>query len=202
MPVIVADGLRKRFGDTTAVHGLSFSVAPGSVLGLLGPNGAGKTTTIRMIVSILLPDAGSLRILGLRSALEARDRIGYLPGALDFLRAVAAMDKKVLLVTNSHPDTLHLKDAVTGLGDYFDGLYSSHDYGHAKESQAFWHALQDEVDFDVGTTLFVDDSQPVLKSARDYGASMLVTVTRPDSLKPVRNGSEFLGVEGVRDLIA
>lgn len=128
-------------------------------------------------------------------------RIGYLPGALDFLRSVAELDKKVLLVTNSHPDTLHLKDAVTGFGDYFDGLYSSHAYGHAKESQAFWHALRDEVDFDVGTTLFVDDSQPVLKSARDYGVSMLVTVTRPDSLKPVRDRSEFLGVEGVGNLL-
>jgi HAD superfamily hydrolase (TIGR01509 family) len=128
-------------------------------------------------------------------------RIGYLPRALDFLRSVAGLRKKVLLVTNSHPDTLHLKDAVTGLGDYFDGLHSSHTYGHAKESQAFWHALREEVDFDAGTTLFVDDSHPVLRSARDYGISMLVTVTRPDSRKPVRNGSEFPGVEGVGDLL-
>lgn len=128
-------------------------------------------------------------------------RIGYLPGALEFLRSVAELDKKVLLVTNSHPDTLHLKDAVTGFGDYFDGIYSSHAYGHAKESQAFWHALRDDVDFDVETTLFVDDSQPVLASARDYGVSMLVTVTRPDTLKPARRGSEFTGVEGVADLL-
>jgi 5'-nucleotidase len=128
-------------------------------------------------------------------------RIRYLPGALDFLRSVAELDKKVLLVTNSHPDTLHLKEAVTGFGDYFDGLYSSHAYGHAKESQAFWHALRDEVDFDIGTTLFVDDSRPVLRSARDYGVSMLVTVTRPDSQKPLCNGSGFPGVEGVRDLL-
>ncbi|MEJ2298406.1 MAG: GMP/IMP nucleotidase [Woeseiaceae bacterium] len=128
-------------------------------------------------------------------------RIRYLPGALDFLRSVAELDKKVLLVTNSHPDTLHLKEAVTGFGDYFDGLYSSHAYGHAKESQAFWHALRDEVDFDIGTTLFVDDSRPVLKSARDYGVSMLVTVTRPDSQTPLCNGSGFPGVEGVRDLL-
>jgi putative hydrolase of the HAD superfamily len=128
-------------------------------------------------------------------------RIGYLPGALEFLRSVAAQDKRVLLVTNSHPDTLDLKDAVTGLGDYFDGVYSSHSYGHAKESQAFWHALQEDVDFDVETTLFVDDSQPVLRSARDYGVRMLVTVTRPDSSEPVRTGSEFHGVESVGELL-
>ena len=128
-------------------------------------------------------------------------RIGYLPGALNFLRTVAGQDKRVLLVTNSHPDTLHLKDAVTGLADYFDGVYSSHAYGHPKESQAFWKALQEDVDFDVETTLFVDDSQPVLHSAREYGVRMLVTVTRPDTSGPVRRGSEFRGVEGVRDLL-
>ena len=129
-------------------------------------------------------------------------RIGYLPGALEFLRAVAAQDKRVLLVTNSHPDTLHLKDAVTGLGDYFDGVYSSHSYGHPKEAQAFWHALKEDVDFDVETTLFVDDSQPVLRSARDYGVKMLVTVNRPDTSEPVKSGSEFRGVEGVADLLS
>jgi putative hydrolase of the HAD superfamily len=128
-------------------------------------------------------------------------RIGYLPGALDFLRHVAGQDKRVLLVTNSHPDTLHLKDAVTGFGDYFDGVYSSHAYGHAKESQSFWRALQEDVDFKVETTLFVDDSEPVLHSAREYGVHMLITVTRPDTTEPVRAGCEFYGVEGVRDLL-
>jgi putative hydrolase of the HAD superfamily len=132
---------------------------------------------------------------------DVTHRIGYLPGALDFLRNVHKADVRVLLVTNSHPDTLDLKDAVTGLGDYFDGVHSSHTYGHAKESQSFWKALQDDVDFDVETTLFVDDSQPVLRSAQAFGVEMLVTVTRPDTSEPVKRGSEFLGVEGVKDLL-
>ena len=132
---------------------------------------------------------------------DVTHRIGYLPGALDFLRDVHARDMRVLLVTNSHPDTLDLKDAVTGLADYFDGLHSSHAYGHPKESQDFWKALQDEVSFDPATTFFVDDSQPVLRSAADYGIEMLVTVTRPDTTEPARRGSEFRGVETVRDLL-
>ncbi len=132
---------------------------------------------------------------------DVNHRIGYLPGALDFLRAVQGQDLRVLLVTNSHPDTLALKDAVTGLGDYFDGLVSSHNYGHAKESQAFWQALQDDVGFDIATTLFVDDSQPVLRSAAEYGVAMLVTVTRPDTSQPVRRGSAFRGVEAVADML-
>ena len=132
---------------------------------------------------------------------DVTHKIGYLPGALEFLRRMHDSDTRVLLVTNSHPDTLDLKDAVTGLADYFDGVYSSHTYGHPKESQAFWRALQEDVDFDVGTTLFVDDSQPVLRSAKDYGVSMLVTVTRPDTSAPAKGGSEFRGVEGVKDLL-
>jgi putative hydrolase of the HAD superfamily len=128
-------------------------------------------------------------------------RIGYLPGATDFLRALWRQDCRVLLVTNSHPDTLALKDQATGLGKYFDGMFSSHHYGHAKESQSFWHALQEDVEFDVETTLFVDDSQAVLRSASDYGVEMLVTVTRPDTTLPVRESSEFAGVESVADML-
>ncbi len=132
---------------------------------------------------------------------DVSHRIGYLPGALEFLRAVHEQDVRVLLVTNSHPDTLALKEAVTGLGDYFDGLHSSHDYGYAKESQDFWRALQEDVGFDRETTLFVDDSQPVLRSAHEYGIEMLVTVTHPDTSEPLQQGSEFRGVKRVADML-
>jgi ABC-2 type transport system ATP-binding protein len=71
MPVIVADGLRKRFGDTTAVDGLSFSVAPGSVLGLLGPNGAGKTTTINLLTTLLPADGGIASVAGFDVSTDA-----------------------------------------------------------------------------------------------------------------------------------
>lgn len=128
-------------------------------------------------------------------------RIGYLPGALEFLRRVQGRNIRVLLVTNAHPDTLALKDAMTGLGDYFDGLYSSHSYGHAKESQYFWNALQEEVGFDRDTTLFVDDSLPVLRSAREYGIGMLVSVTQPDTTEPARPTTEFRSVQRVADLL-
>ncbi len=58
---------------------LNLTVATGSLCGFIGPNGAGKTTTIRMIMSILLPDSGEISVLGSASALDAKDRIGYLP---------------------------------------------------------------------------------------------------------------------------
>jgi ABC-2 type transport system ATP-binding protein len=72
-------GIRKTFGSATAVHELDLAVPTGALYGVIGPNGAGKTTTIRLIMSILFPDAGELSVLGHRSALEAKNRIGYLP---------------------------------------------------------------------------------------------------------------------------
>ena len=71
--------VRKTFGPTLAVDGVSLTVPRGAVYGVIGPSGAGKTTCIRMIMSILFPDTGSLSVLGRASALEAKDRIGYLP---------------------------------------------------------------------------------------------------------------------------
>src|SRR5919202_929484 len=63
-PAIVADALVKRFGDVPALDGIDFFVPPGTVFGLLGPNGAGKTTTVRILTTILRPDAGEARVLG------------------------------------------------------------------------------------------------------------------------------------------
>jgi ABC-2 type transport system ATP-binding protein len=72
-------GLSKTFGTTKAIDDLHLVVPRGAMYGLIGPSGAGKTTTIRMLLSILFPDSGTLSVLGKRSALEAKDRIGYLP---------------------------------------------------------------------------------------------------------------------------
>jgi ABC-2 type transport system ATP-binding protein len=73
------ENLRKTFGPKVAVEGLDLRVRAGSLTGLIGPNGAGKSTTIRMLMSILFPDSGTLQVLGKKSALQSKDRIGYLP---------------------------------------------------------------------------------------------------------------------------
>ncbi|MFZ4575393.1 MAG: ABC transporter ATP-binding protein [Phycisphaerales bacterium] len=76
---ITLKNLRKTFGTKVAVEGMNLSIPEGSLCGFIGPNGAGKTTTIRMIMSILFPDSGELSVLGKASAVESKDRIGYLP---------------------------------------------------------------------------------------------------------------------------
>jgi ABC-2 type transport system ATP-binding protein len=76
---IQLEGVTKVFGRKVAVRDLTLRVPRGALYGFIGPNGAGKTTSIRMIMSILLPDSGSVTVLGHKSALEAKDRTGYLP---------------------------------------------------------------------------------------------------------------------------
>ncbi|CAL9618667.1 Daunorubicin_doxorubicin resistance ATP-binding protein DrrA [Streptomyces sp. enrichment culture] len=76
---VLSEGLEKRFGEVRALRGLDLAVAEGTVCGLLGPNGAGKTTAVRLLTTLLRPDAGSARIAGLdlvREAAAVRRRIG------------------------------------------------------------------------------------------------------------------------------
>ena len=90
-PILEVERLRKVFGGTTAVDGVSFEVAPGEIVGLLGPNGAGKTTTINAILGVVSPTSGAIRIDGLDLASrrsEALERTNFaavyapLPGNL------------------------------------------------------------------------------------------------------------------------
>ncbi len=76
---LALEGVTKRFGKVVAVDEISLRLPRGSIYGFLGPNGAGKTTTIRMIMSILYPDAGTIEILGSRQPEAVKDRLGYLP---------------------------------------------------------------------------------------------------------------------------
>lgn len=78
---VIADRLTKKFGDFTAVDGVSFRIRRGEIFGFLGPNGAGKTTTIRMLLGLLRPTSGTATVLGydvVRQAEEIRRRVGYM----------------------------------------------------------------------------------------------------------------------------
>ena len=77
--VVAFSGVTKRFGDFTAIDALSFALPRGCIAGFLGPNGAGKTTSLRMMLGILEPDKGEIRLLGHASIRGARRNIGYLP---------------------------------------------------------------------------------------------------------------------------
>jgi ABC-2 type transport system ATP-binding protein len=80
--MIETHSLGKRYGDFTAVDGITFKVEPGQVLGFLGPNGAGKSTTMKMIAGFLAPSSGSAKVCGFdveQQPIEAKRVVGYLP---------------------------------------------------------------------------------------------------------------------------
>ncbi len=98
-PAVSLRAVAKRFGTLDAVRSLDLDIETGSLCGFLGPNGAGKSTTIRMIMSIIRPDSGSVKVLG-TDALAVKDRIGYLPEergvyrkmrVLEYLRFIARL---------------------------------------------------------------------------------------------------------------
>jgi ABC-2 type transport system ATP-binding protein len=91
------NGATKRFGAFTAVSSLDMEIPRGTVYGLLGPNGSGKTTTIRMIMGILLPDEGSVRILGGDPGVDSNRRVGYLPEERGVYRKMKTLDFLVFL---------------------------------------------------------------------------------------------------------
>jgi ABC-2 type transport system ATP-binding protein len=89
--------VRKAYGDFLAVDGVSLAVPPGTIFGLLGPNGAGKTTTMRMIIDIIAPTPGEVRLFGRTRRPEDLDRIGYLPEERGLYRKMTAVEHLAFL---------------------------------------------------------------------------------------------------------
>jgi ABC-2 type transport system ATP-binding protein len=117
--IVELSHVTKRFGDFTAVNDLSFTLARGSILGFLGPNGAGKTTTLRMMLGIVPPDSGTIRVLG-RDISQVRERIGYLPeerGLYKRMRADAAIAYIATLKGMKRaPALARARELLTGFG--------------------------------------------------------------------------------------
>jgi 5'-nucleotidase len=132
---------------------------------------------------------------------EALARVGFLPGAEEFLSKLKISGKRRVLVTNAHPATLGLKNEQVALTQYFDACYSTHRFTLPKEDSAFWPRLAAEEGFAPQRTLFVDDSLPVLDAARDFGIAWLRAVRCPDSGLPPQATGDYLAVDRVADLM-
>ena len=92
MKAVEVNHLYKSYADVTAVHDLTFCVAPGEILGLLGPNGAGKSSTIKIVLDFKKPDSGEVRIFGQQMDEALKDRIGYLPEERGMYKRLTAID--------------------------------------------------------------------------------------------------------------
>lgn len=132
---------------------------------------------------------------------EVDHLIAVHPHVSDFLEAVRATRRQVLLVTNAHMRSLSLKMERTRLAGHFDAVVCAHDFGVPKEQPAFWGRLRAEHPFEPCSTLLVDDSRAVLRCARNYGIAHLLGVHRPDSRSAPVESTEFELVRSFRDLI-
>jgi GMP/IMP 5'-nucleotidase len=138
-------------------------------------------------------------IAGLKE--EVAHLIAIHPDVTAFLSAARAAGKRVVMVTNAHRKSLDLKMRRTGLEPYFDALHTSHDVGKPKEAPAFWSRLREREPFDPPSTLLVDDSLPVLRSAKSYGISQLLAVRYPDTKLPEKDTGEFQAIHTFSDIL-
>ncbi|MDF0751717.1 GMP/IMP nucleotidase [Marinobacter sp. 71-i] len=129
-------------------------------------------------------DRLDLDITGLKA--EVGERIGYRPHVTDFLDAVRNAGLRSVIVTNCHPDPLSLKLQRTGLDSRVDNIISSHQLGKPKEDPAFWQDLARLEAYRPAATLMVDDSFPVLESARTAGIAQCLAILAPDSKQAAR----------------
>ena len=144
------------------------------------------------------------RELGLDIALlkeEVDHLIAVHPHVIDFLDAVRTLGRRLVLVTHAHGKSLSLKLARTQLGGHFDAVVCAHDLGLPKEHPPFWDKMQRVEPFDPGHALLIDDSLPVLRSARSYGIAQLLAVKHPDSKGPPKDHGEFAAIRTFLDIM-
>lgn len=132
---------------------------------------------------------------------ERAHGVRWLPGAQEFLGRVRQLGKRLVLITNAHPQTLAIKNERTAVISYFDAGFSSHTFGAPKEDPRFWQEFIKVEQFDPSRSLFVDDSLGVLRAARAAGVGTLFAVRRPDSSCGARDPQEFPAVDAVSELL-
>lgn len=117
---------------------------------------------------------------------EIKHKIQVRPHVEEFLTRLRQHHKKLLLITNAHPQSLSLKLEVTAIDRWLDIIISSHEFQQPKEAQEFWQQLQAREHFDPARTLFVDDTVRILDSAKKFGIQHLLCIHQPDSQQPRR----------------
>ena len=132
---------------------------------------------------------------------EVAHLIDIHPHVVEFLDAVRASGRRVVLATNAHHKSVTLKMARTGLSPRFDAIVSSHALGAAKEEQEFWRRLATVEPFVPERSLLVDDSLPVLDSARRYGIAQLVAVKKPDTQRPAKDTGDYPAIDDFSELM-
>ena len=117
---------------------------------------------------------------------EISHRVALRPYCIEFLDALRASGKDVVMVTNAHHDSLALKMEITMLTEKFHSMITVHEFSLPKENPQCWDEVNKRHPFDRRKTLLIDDNLAALDSARRYGISALLAIQQPDSQRPVQ----------------
>ena len=131
---------------------------------------------------------------------DIQDKIAYRPQVAEFLAALRQAGKRSVIITNAHPKSVALKMVHTNLAEQVDRLISSHTFNRPKEHAEFWLALAETEPFDCASTLLIDDSLAVLRSARRHGIAHLLSIAQPDSQRPRLEHDEFTALDQFDDI--
>ncbi|MEJ2668996.1 MAG: GMP/IMP nucleotidase, partial [Gammaproteobacteria bacterium] len=118
-------------------------------------------------------------------------RVQPRPWAIKLLERLTHTPMRRILVTNAHRSSLSIKMAICPLEHHFHRVFSAHDFGHAKESSAFWEQLITNEPFDPNKTALLDDNEAVLDAAKHFGIKHLYNIEQPDSHDKKRQHSQY-----------
>ena len=132
---------------------------------------------------------------------QIRHLIEVHPHVEEFLSMLKEQGKKVYMVTNAHYKVLDIKLKKTEIGKYFDRCITSFELGYPKEKIEFWQELQKTIHFHRDKTLFIDDSEEILKTAKAYGIKHLLLKTKANSKKDDKSSTHFPSLRDFKELM-
>jgi putative hydrolase of the HAD superfamily len=132
---------------------------------------------------------------------EVSHKVALRPFCIDFLDALRAAGKDVVLVTNAHHDSLALKMEITRLAHKFDRMITVHEFSLPKEDPGCWHEVDRLHPFDATRTLLIDDNLHALESAREYGIDHLLAIYQPDSRAPRLEIDQFNAIHSFEEIL-
>jgi putative hydrolase of the HAD superfamily len=132
---------------------------------------------------------------------EVSHKVALRPFCVDFLDALRAAKKDIVLVTNAHHDSLSLKMDKTRLAHKFDRLITVHEFSLPKEDPLCWREVDRRHPFDAAKTLLIDDNLHALESAREYGIANLLAIYQPDSRAPRREIDRFSAIHSFDEIL-
>ena len=130
---------------------------------------------------------------------EVFDYVRLRPGAVEFLRRLGEIPATVVLATNADQRSMSRKIAHTEIAPFFDHIFSSHEFGYAKEAQDFWDTLHARISFDPTKVLFIDDNHSVLSAAKSFGIQYLFGIAEPAIGGATKTSAEFYCIETFKE---